>query len=178
MALFSDGKQGRFWPNGFRAGRKSQTYRQCSMQTRVLQIAPFDGFLNIPHIPPPPYRTLSGHKSGNNGNDTPKTLLDTSLCTRRPLTACAPQSTSWTRCGPFNTAQPKCALQSTLLHLAVSHKTVRWSQMDISRGHRHFCQHGTSIQTPDNKHEICLHLCFALCMCPPPHPAFWALHHV
>ena len=54
MALFSDGKQGRFWPNGFRAGRKPQTYRQYSMQTRAFQIALIKGFPNMPHIPAPP----------------------------------------------------------------------------------------------------------------------------
>ena len=54
MALFSDGKQGCFfWPNGFRAGRKTQTYGRYSMQTRVLQIALFEGFPNIPHMVPP-----------------------------------------------------------------------------------------------------------------------------
>ena len=41
--------------------QKSQTCRQCSMQTRVFQIALFKGFPNIPHIPPP-----LGHSAGTN----------------------------------------------------------------------------------------------------------------
>ena len=61
MALFSDGKQGRSWPNGFRAGQKSQTYGRYSMQTQVFQIALSEGLPNIPHIPPP-----TGHSAGTN----------------------------------------------------------------------------------------------------------------
>ena len=50
MALFPDGKQFRFWPNGFRANHIVST----ACRPGVIQIALFEGFPNIPHIPPPP----------------------------------------------------------------------------------------------------------------------------
>ena len=67
-------------------GRKSQTCCKNSMQTWVFQIGFFNGFPNTSHIPPPPYGTHSGHKSGNNADDHRKrTELAHSVLTPRDM---------------------------------------------------------------------------------------------
>ena len=68
-----------FW-TGNRAGFGQKVFVPDENLKHIISTACRPGVFQIalskytPYTPPLPYRTLSGHKSGNNGNDPRKTL--------------------------------------------------------------------------------------------------------